>query len=306
MKTDMLYPNCSELVTHIGGTTRTEVISYLTDIATQMEKYGLTLGISFINWNWNKDEKGNEKRTKSMTVMIPMPADAIGKSVELVESHDGSTVTVDLHDLLWYWAHKFAKSEEYNDAVSKEYDRLKKMVEENSKSDFDSHPTIHLFDMEVKEPKLIENSWLGSHFYMGDGYSDFVGLTFGISQHCCTNEFPAFHAIREMFDSDYHAYDGGSSVDYEQWMNFWFKNERRFTHHWYSGGGGKPGMEVHEDEVDSDLKKFPPLKKATELEITPREASEAEQEAVDALFSKNDHKTFDKKLTEAFKKREQV
>ena len=54
---------------------------------------------------------------------------------------------------------------------------------------------------------------------MGDGYCDDKSLTFSCTQHCCSNEFPMLYDIMRMFGSDYEAHDGGSTDDFENWLN---------------------------------------------------------------------------------------
>ena len=52
-----------------------------------------------------------------------------------------------------------------------------------------------------------------------DGYCYNEGLTVQCTQHCCSSEFPVFAEIIETFGSYYHAHDGGSTGDFEDWCN---------------------------------------------------------------------------------------
>lgn len=76
------------------------------------------------------------------------------------------------------------------------------------------------------------------------------GLTIGPGQHCIIKEFPVFHAILGLFKSEAVAHDGGSTTYFDFWVDYWV-NEKEIE---------EPG----DDELEEmeEIKNYPPIKLA--------------------------------------------
>jgi len=192
----ILNPNCSELVTHLGVTEKDGVISAL-KILNGIEGYGVA---------WRVGDFAIPMLEEDIEEILIWPQ---GEDLETLRKW-GIRLQIDLNRLIELWAARLAESPETQCEVAND---IKEQMRER--------------DNGVRAFELIENcpekpgkrAGLGVYIrwrcYEG---CDKPGLNICLTQHCMTSEFPIFHRIRRIFNSDYEAHDGGKVVDYERWL----------------------------------------------------------------------------------------
>jgi len=183
----ILNPNCSELVTHIGPKDKADVVNALIKMNDRIR------GWTLITEAWYGDGR----------FQIRLPNDDMENAIRFGkedEDDEDEDIQPDIDFLVKY--HKIPKKD------------IKKFRK-------DMCWTIKLVNEFDEDYRIVDdrnNSFTYLSIHMFDGYTDYHGLTAQCSQHCCTSEFPALHAIRTIFGTDYRSYDGGSPVPYESWM----------------------------------------------------------------------------------------
>jgi len=187
----ILNPNCSELVTHLGATEKDEVISALR-ILNSIEGYGVA---------WKVGD-----------FVIPVLDEDIEEILiwpQIEESWEwGIKQKINLDRLIELWTARLAESPEAQREVAS--DIRKQMCERAG-----SVRALELIENCPKKP----DKAAGVSVYIRWGcYCDKPGLNICLSQHCAVSEFPIFHKVGKIFNSDYEAHDGGSVADYERWL----------------------------------------------------------------------------------------
>jgi len=175
--TKVLYPSCSELVTHLYITDIEEIRKALREI-TRITGY--KVGVYAYVTKYTDIPLNSRLGVSTRKVYLEVD---IGK-VQLVNTSYGDVkLGIDLSSL---------SSRDKRKIGNKKSDDLWLVLYNPNKKD---HLRITLHD----------------------SYCSAYGLTFECEQHCCTLNYPAFAKIIQHFGSIYHAHDGGSPYEFEDW-----------------------------------------------------------------------------------------
>jgi hypothetical protein len=198
----MLYPNCSELVTHLGFKNTEDIIKALKDIeaVTGWEvvvpfKYNCA-NISFPNVLYNNADNyeilNGVIYSKVNIDKIQVKNDAKGKDSRIGISPED----IDFPDII-------KSNLIFKNLIGLEIEWAK----------YDLCDSYNLIDIQL------ENKETHAHLdiRMGDGYSAYKELTMRAEQHCVTADFPALARIIRFFKSGWETYDGGSSENFKEW-----------------------------------------------------------------------------------------
>lgn len=206
----LLNPNCSELVTHLGFKTREEIIGALKEM-NALEGFTLAMRVD-TKKEYVKKSKISDNKYKSPNVMIfPILDEFMDANIEIVEGEHGSrNIRVNSDSLLFDWAYKMDK-EKCNEIK----DEWKEKIKDDRSWDL---VQVRLLKGTYTEVTEVEESHSYINFGFGDGYCEDDSMTAKCTQHCCENEFPALFEVCKLFDTSYHAHDGGSTGSFEEWM----------------------------------------------------------------------------------------
>jgi hypothetical protein len=178
-----LQSNCSDLVSHLGMQTSEELRIALKKIVKELKlQVNLEINLS-----------GRNKFTETQTIAIPEHF-IEQLSISMLDSEDLRPLHkfIFLYPLLrskgiktgrrrvWYYGFSITK-------------RMKDKIRESF-----GYPKVNL--------------------RFGDGYDTDTEVVISTMQHCTVSDFPLFTSIRKLFKKDYHAHDGGSVTDYEEWL----------------------------------------------------------------------------------------
>jgi len=189
----VLNPNCSELVSHLGPKTKREIMEAIEKINAE-DNLQIVFTIECLD-------------PEPVWLVIPIPQ---GKEREVVKINVEEGLTIDLDRLLSFYS-----------PIPKQ---VKDMVERHKADKFKYWGSISVLEGSDGKIKLRKGWAKGPYLRTRDSYTDRKELNISPTQHCTESEFPVFHRVREMFGGDYIAYDGGSIVDYEAWMQ---KNSKK-------------------------------------------------------------------------------
>ena len=173
-----LQSNCSDLVAHLGTVTDQGLQKIIKKVK---EKLGLKV------------------------VLEVHPNDFLRTHVIPLEPHDISRLTVN------------ALQGSEMSGVDKLVTLLPLLVKHKVKHNGALYPTFTIVDETVKAglrkhvpPHVILNK--------GDGYVAETEVVIKVSSAGTVKDFPIFTAVRKLFKKDWHVHDGGSELDYEEWL----------------------------------------------------------------------------------------
>ncbi|MBM3134883.1 MAG: hypothetical protein FJZ89_06300 [Chloroflexi bacterium] len=182
--------NCSELVTHLGITERSEVLKALETIAR------------ITGWTW-----GAQREIEGVIIRIPM--ERMNEVLVTTEEEIG----VVPNSILSIWNDKLDERTKQKIIKFSKRFLLQLVLYKNT----DDSIVIST------EPEYELRFYCCG--YSGDCQKK--GLTMALFQHHEAHKMPAFHAIRKEFDLGYETHGGGSTDSYMEWMAYHFVDKER-------------------------------------------------------------------------------
>ncbi|MEW5821095.1 MAG: hypothetical protein AB1782_12960 [Cyanobacteriota bacterium] len=197
IKTFLLNPNCSELVTYLGITEIEDIKHVLKDICNKFN-YEVKLKA------YSKEEF---KPLKGFSIDLE----------KLNINKDINVLTYDsflLKESLIYDLEENLITEEFYQKHKEDEIQLKRIIasKHNLQEDNIGYCYLALEDQ--------EGNFVTLNYTLCPDYDETPGLSLQASQHCITEEFPILGNVYLMAPDNYnyYAFDGGSTNDFEIWL----------------------------------------------------------------------------------------